>query len=50
MRRGRSGLTFRWERRIEIEAKLTPGTQLWTLDKRLKAAASQFDLAFSRTH
>ena len=31
-------------------AKLTPGTQLWTLDKRLQAAAGQLDLAFSQTH
>ncbi|RYF79093.1 MAG: type II toxin-antitoxin system VapC family toxin [Comamonadaceae bacterium] len=30
--------------------KLTPGSQLWTLDKRLLAAAGQLKLAFSPTH
>lgn len=30
--------------------KLTPGSQLWTLDKRLLAAALQLHLAFSPTH
>jgi len=31
-------------------AKLTPGAQLWTLDKRLQAAANQLDLAYSLNH
>jgi len=31
-------------------ARLTPGTRLWTLDKRLQAAASELDLAFSLNH
>ena len=30
--------------------RLTPGAQLWTLDKRLQAAASQLDLAFAQPH
>lgn len=31
-------------------AKLMPGTRLWTLDKRLQAAAGQLGLAFSLNH
>lgn len=30
--------------------RLTPGTQLWTLDKRLQAAASQLGLAHTVSH
>ncbi len=30
--------------------RLTPGTRLWTLDKRLHAAASQLELAFLSSH
>ena len=33
-----------------VACRLTPGTLLWTLDKRLNATAHELGLAFARAH